>query len=218
MGWLKRLTQDNHHERLSEYVDGRLNAEQAAKVEAQLATSDEARTEVAELRAVADLLHRTPTVEAPRSFMLSHAPLPLTHAPRQHRQGLRGLSIATAAAVLALVLVTSADIVGLVDGVSEPPTTGAPELTGALKAPNDTLTDTSNEEARLALAPAASESELATAESQAPGIQQAPPAGDSNAGQESQAVDWLKLSLSILAGALGLATLVLFWMPERPLT
>jgi anti-sigma factor RsiW len=206
LGWLKRLTQDNYHERLSEYVDGRLSATETAKVEAQLAASDEARTEVAELRAVADLLHGTPMVEAPRSFALSHAPLPLAHAPRQHRQGLRGLSMATAAAVLALVVVTSADIAGLAGDATDTPTTGAVETAFAPEAGDGTLMDASKQE-----------SLFTPAEVQPPVIQEAP-SNDLGFVEESTVIDWLRLSLSILAGALGLATLVLFWMPARPLT
>ena len=216
LSWLKRFTQGNYHERLSEYVDGRLDAEEAAKVEARLAEDHDARTEAAELRAVTDLLHRKPMVDAPRSFALPYAPSRV--AGRQRGQGLRALSIATATAALALVLVTSVDIAGLVDNAPAGPATGATELAAAPEAAEGALTDTSSEESRLSAAPPAEGSEFAAAESQAPAIQQAAPAGDSDAGQENRAIDWLKLGLSALAAALALATLVLFWIPERPIT
>ena len=215
MGWLKRLTQSSYHERLSEYVDGRLGAEETAKLEAQLAASDQARTEVSELRAVAGFLRRTPMVDAPRSFALPYAPSPVANAPRRHRQGLRALSMATSAAVLALVLVTSADIAGLVDGAPDAPATSAVERAAAPESTDGSM-DTAEEEAGMSLTSQAPTMESATAEAQPPAIQHAPPVSDTDTGQEGQVVDWLKLSLSILAGALGLATLVLFWMPERP--
>ena len=62
------------HELLSAYVDGEVTAEEAREVEELLASSEDARRELAELQATVDLVRGLPELELPRSFALDAAP------------------------------------------------------------------------------------------------------------------------------------------------
>ena len=59
---------------LSAYVDGEVTAEEAREVEELLASSGDARRELAELQATVDLVRGLPDLELPRSFALDAAP------------------------------------------------------------------------------------------------------------------------------------------------
>ncbi len=59
---------------LSAYVDGEVTAEEAREVEELLASSEDARRELAELQATVDLVRGLPDLELPRSFALDAAP------------------------------------------------------------------------------------------------------------------------------------------------
>ena len=59
---------------LSAYVDGEVTAEEAREVEELLASSEDARRELAELQATIDLVRGLPELELPRSFALDAAP------------------------------------------------------------------------------------------------------------------------------------------------
>ena len=59
---------------LSAYVDGEVTAEEAREVEELLASSGDARRELAELQATVDLVRGLPELELPRSFALDAAP------------------------------------------------------------------------------------------------------------------------------------------------
>ena len=59
---------------LSAYVDGEATAEEACEVEELLASSGDARRELAELQATVDLVRGLPELELPRSFALDAAP------------------------------------------------------------------------------------------------------------------------------------------------
>ena len=59
---------------LSAYVDGEVTAEEAREVEELLASSKDARRELAELQATVDLVRGLPELELPRSFALDAAP------------------------------------------------------------------------------------------------------------------------------------------------
>ena len=62
------------HELLSAYVDGEVTAEEAREVEELLASSEDARRELAELQTTVDLVRGLPDLELPRSFALDAAP------------------------------------------------------------------------------------------------------------------------------------------------
>ena len=66
--------EQRRHELLSAYVDGEVTAEEAREVEDLLASSEDARRELAELRATVDLVRGLPELEPPRSFALDAAP------------------------------------------------------------------------------------------------------------------------------------------------
>ena len=59
---------------LSAYVDGEVTAEEAREVEELLASSGDARRELAEIQATVDLVRGLPELELPRSFALDAAP------------------------------------------------------------------------------------------------------------------------------------------------
>ena len=59
---------------LSAYVDGEVTAEEAREVEELLASSEDARRELAEIQATVDLVRGLPELELPRSFALDAAP------------------------------------------------------------------------------------------------------------------------------------------------
>ena len=59
---------------LSAYVDGEVTAEEAREVEELLASSGDARRELAELQATVDLVRGLPELALPRSFALDAAP------------------------------------------------------------------------------------------------------------------------------------------------
>ena len=59
---------------LSAYVDGEATAEEACEVEELLASSGDARRELAEIQATVDLVRGLPELELPRSFALDAAP------------------------------------------------------------------------------------------------------------------------------------------------
>ena len=59
---------------LSAYVDGEVTAEEAREVEELLASSEDARRELAELQATLDLVRGLPDLGLPRSFALETAP------------------------------------------------------------------------------------------------------------------------------------------------
>ena len=66
--------EQRRHELLSAYVDGEVTAEEAREVEELLASSEDARRELAELQATVDLVRGLPDLELPRSFALDAAP------------------------------------------------------------------------------------------------------------------------------------------------
>ena len=66
-------------DKLSEYLDDRLDAEERARIEGHLEGCDQCRQELESLRETIGLLRRVSLVEPPRSFKLQEAPSP---APR----------------------------------------------------------------------------------------------------------------------------------------
>src|SRR5581483_1428376 len=95
-------------ERLSDYLDGRLSAEERALVEAQLQKSERARASLESLRWTVNLIKQTPAPALPRQFTLPvtpRAPQPVT--PGWFVWGLRGIAVA---ATLAFVFFLAANL------------------------------------------------------------------------------------------------------------
>ena len=61
-------------ELLSAYLDGELTAQESREVEENLASSEDARNELAGLQATVDLVRQLPDLDTPRSFVLDAAP------------------------------------------------------------------------------------------------------------------------------------------------
>ena len=98
------------HELLSAYVDGEVTAEEAREVEEFLASSEDARRELAELQATVDLVRGLPELEPPRSFALDAAP--------ERRWTLwwpsvRATGLATSVAAMLLVALVAGDMLNV---------------------------------------------------------------------------------------------------------
>ena len=92
---------------LSSYVDGRLNPDEEARMEEHLSTCRGCREDLESLRATVALLRNLPEVTPSRSFAV--APV----KPLPGRRALPALRLATAGAVVLLVVAFAADWTGL---------------------------------------------------------------------------------------------------------
>ena len=97
---------------LSAYVDGEVTAEEAREVEELLASSEDARRELAELQATVGLVRGLPDLELPRSFALDAAPKPrwTTWWPSVRTTGL-----ATSVATMLLVGLVAGDMLDVLE-------------------------------------------------------------------------------------------------------
>ena len=100
------------HELLSAYVDGEVTAEEAREVEEILASSEDARRELAELQATVDLVRGLPELELPRSFALD--------APPKKRwtlwwPSIRTTGLATSVATMLLVALVAGDMLNVLE-------------------------------------------------------------------------------------------------------
>lgn len=94
-------------ERLSEYLDGTLSAQDRALVEDYLAKSQEARASLESLRYTVDLLKQTPAPALPRQFTLPvTSRAPAQGAPSWLVWSLRGVAVAATAAFVILLTAT----------------------------------------------------------------------------------------------------------------
>ncbi len=96
---------------ITERLDGALDAAGEHELAEAIAADPELAREIAELEAVTALLREQPQQPPPRSFALSASPQP---APVRGTGLLQWTQAAAAAAVLTLVVLTGADIAGLV--------------------------------------------------------------------------------------------------------
>jgi anti-sigma factor RsiW len=103
-------------ELLSAYLDGRLTPAEAAQLEARLAADPTLRQRLQELRRVVQLLAQAPRLAVPRAFVLTEAqtavasPVSRTWWMRWFGGVPRGLTLATAAVALALVVTLGVDM------------------------------------------------------------------------------------------------------------
>ena len=74
--------QERLQERASAYLDNQLTAPERSAFEAELASSIEAREQLADLQMVREVLAGIGTVRAPRSFALLAPPAPVRAGPR----------------------------------------------------------------------------------------------------------------------------------------
>jgi hypothetical protein len=110
--------QEQRDELLSAYLDGRLGAEERARLEAQLATDPVLRAELEALRRTVALVRDLPRVAVPRNFIL-----PQTMAARPRPVPLRSrrllaplFTAATSIAVLLFVVVLVGDLLSAATG------------------------------------------------------------------------------------------------------
>ncbi len=90
-------------ERLSAYLDGRLERSEAARLEAQLSQDPQLRLELQELRATVRALSSLPRMPPPRSFTLQSQTV-------GRRTGYPFLQLGTALAALSFLVVVGADL------------------------------------------------------------------------------------------------------------
>ena len=122
----------NRHRRLrdqlSAYIDGKLDASAADRLEHHLAECGGCRQEMEQLRATVAALQELPAVEPPRSFTLSPerlAPRPLMPVASPLAFGARIATAGVAAALAVVLVVDLGDFGG--DGVTDEAT--APQIT-----------------------------------------------------------------------------------------
>ena len=102
--------EQRRHELLSAYVDGEVTAEEAREVEELLASSEDARRELAELQATLDLVRGLPDLGLPRSFALDAAP---KKRWTLWWPSVRMTGLATSVATMLLVVLVAGDMLDL---------------------------------------------------------------------------------------------------------
>ena len=110
--WFTNRSHRAYRELLSARLDGQLGPEGQARLDSHLAACSECRRVASELNTTVALLRAVPMVDTPRSFALSHVPLP---EPRPSRlwgfASLRSMQMATAVSALALMALVVIDLV-----------------------------------------------------------------------------------------------------------
>ena len=123
-------------ETVSSYIDGALRNREMQQVEAHLASCADCAEQEEELRSVVSVLRAMPTVPAPRSFAV---PVPAAPAPvfvfepaRRWWQPspMAGLRAAAVAAALALAVVFTGDMTGVIGTATTPDMLGRMETPG----------------------------------------------------------------------------------------
>ncbi|MFQ5880344.1 MAG: anti-sigma factor family protein, partial [Dehalococcoidia bacterium] len=106
---------------LSAYIDGRLGAAPARRLEAHLAACEQCRRQLAELQATVNALRWLPQAAVPRSFVLSpqRARRPAPALP--FYTPVRAAAVAAAVALAALLTADLASIGGMPSGEMEAP-------------------------------------------------------------------------------------------------
>ncbi len=211
--WLTRDPHARSRVLLSEHVDGRLDPRSEAKLQAHLSSCAECRTELEELQATVALLRSTPQVEPPRSFALPYAPRQELAPQRMPRFiPARALQGATVAAAIALAVVVTGDLTGVIG--DEPSLTDTGGRVSALQTEATPeagdMAETAGAESLAAppsLAPMQDdgiEVEQATAPEPALLPETTPPA-------ERSTHEWVELSLALAVALLAVATALLAW-------
>ena len=190
---------------VSEHLDGALDADARARLDALLAADPARATQVRELEASVRLLRAQPPARAPRSFALRHAPEPAPVRPAPAGGGLlRWAQAATVAASLALVALIGADITG----VGSSPTVAleaTPPVSESFKTAADAGADGQTE---MALAPEAGDGALAE-DLPAPIAEPAPePTGRG-------ALEWAQIAAGLTTALLALGTVALTAVGRR---
>lgn len=125
----KRSECQRTRDMLSQYIDGRLDPEDTARVGGHLQSCEACRHELEALRAMLGLLHRVPVVSPPRSFAVAEAVPDRRPSPAWAFSATR---LATAAAMLLLAFVIAGDAANLFAAAPAGETAPAPgDLTGA---------------------------------------------------------------------------------------
>ena len=102
------------NERLSAYIDGRLNTQERIRLEQHLQTCQRCQDELDSFRATVDLLHQVPQASPSRSFRVAQA------EPAPRWAALPVLRLATGAAAVLLVLAFTADLTNLFGTTPQP--------------------------------------------------------------------------------------------------
>ena len=185
-------------DKLSEYLDDRLDAEERARIEGHLEGCAQCRQEFESLRETIGLLRRVSLVEPPRSFKLQEAPSPaprpsllgrfILGAPGAGRPALAwSMQLSTAAVAIALGVLLAGDFGGL---FGDGDTVQGPASQAASQEAQFT-TESLPEPAQAPEAPSPAAAESAPVAPAAPAPQQAmpaPPPGELPTAEEGEAV------------------------------
>lgn len=148
-------------ERLSAYLDGMLDADERALLEAHLANCETCQEQLAQLRRVRALMHALPQPTLPRSFLLPveeastpatitaspTPPIPLQSAARRQRLARMARAaqwLGTVAAVLGLALLISTAVLGSRGSANSTAATYASDSGGASSPQSPTYNDNQN--------------------------------------------------------------------------
>jgi len=112
---MRRACETNKtNERLSAYIDGRLNTQEQIRLEQHLQTCQRCQNELDSFRATVGLLHQVPQASPSRSFRVAQV------APAPRWRALPVLRLATGAAAVLLVLAFTADLTNLFETTPQP--------------------------------------------------------------------------------------------------
>ncbi len=206
--WLTRDPHARSRMLLSEHVDGRLDPRAEAKLQAHLSSCAECRAELEELQATVALLRSAPQTEPPRSFALPYAPRQELAPQRMPRfTPARALQGATVAAAIALAVVVTGDLTGVIGEGPASIGTGGP--VAALQ------TEAQDDAESLAAPPP-----LAPMQDDGIEVEQATAAEpallpDTTPSTGRPTHEWVELSLALAVALLAVATALLAWGPLR---
>lgn len=205
--WLTRDPHARSRMLLSEHVDGRLDPRAEAKLQAHLSSCAECRAELEELQATVALLRSAPQTEPPRSFALPYAPRQELAPQRMPRfTPARALQGATVAAAIALAVVVTGDLTGVIGEGPASIGTGGPVAALQTEAQADA-------ESLAAPPPASPLVPMAEADR---ALDAAPePLPDTTPSTGRPTHEWVELSLALAVALLAVATALLAWSPLR---
>ncbi|MBM3939325.1 MAG: hypothetical protein FJ318_00235 [SAR202 cluster bacterium] len=208
---------ERDRELLNEYLDNRLSAEQAARLEARLRDDGPLRAELAELRRVRDVLRAQPSVEPRRSFAITPQMAgPHARPTRQRAESpftARALQLATAATAVLLAAVIGVDVIAGPAPVAGPLDATIRSAEQGTEAPpvNDVgaLAPSSADAPPLDDGDAARSKAMPVSEERSDTLAiEAAPAPDSD---DRSLLRWTELGLGIVTAALALAVVAATW-------
>ena len=213
-------------EKLSAYMDERLDLSERQELERHLEFCSLCQEELESLRTTVALLRRMPQVPVPRSFMLTEASV-IRVAPWTVRY-VGPLRYATAAAAVLFLAVALGDVLLSPNGVAEPTrtplerqaATPSPSPAAASGAPAPTTVPVPEAATQEMEAPAAFSMDNAIVEEASPEAREAPEEVPSELPEKrrsllSRTLDWLVVAAGALFVAMAILVFLQWWTGRR---